>query len=131
MMTLADAARASRVSTKTLRRRLARGDFPGALQDPAQRGAWVVPVSDLLAAGLNLAPESVVDRPPAVPEVEALQAQVVEWRTRALVAEAVAEERGAALEAERLALRALTAGPEAPSPRARRWWHRGDESRPS
>lgn len=125
LLSLVEASQASRVSTKTLRRRLQRGDFPGAYQDPEQRGAWLIPVADLLAAGLSLVPEVVEDRPAALGEVEQLRAEVVSWRERALVAEAVAEERGAALEAERLALRALGEATSTGTQR-RRWRRRAD-----
>lgn len=56
--TLTEAAQRTGVSRSTLRRRLSAGAFPNARQDAG--GAWLVPVEDLLAAGLSLS------RPPAV-----------------------------------------------------------------
>jgi hypothetical protein len=42
------------VSRSTVKRKLAAGAFPNAVQD--EHGAWLVSVSDLLAAGLSLVP---------------------------------------------------------------------------
>ncbi|MCY1649388.1 helix-turn-helix domain-containing protein [Streptomyces sp. SL203] len=51
MLTQREAAAACSVSRTTIRRREA-GDLPGAVQDPVR--GWVIPVDDLLAAGLRL-----------------------------------------------------------------------------
>ena len=50
-MTTAEAAKACGISRPTMARRIKEGQFPGATQDA--KGAWHIPVPDLLAAGLN------------------------------------------------------------------------------
>ncbi|MEV5864818.1 helix-turn-helix domain-containing protein [Streptomyces sp. NPDC052071] len=52
MLTQREAAAACGVSRTTIRRRREAGDLPGAVQDPVR--GWVIPVDDLLAAGLRL-----------------------------------------------------------------------------
>lgn len=49
--TLSVAATECGVSKSTIKRRLAAGDFPNAAK--GARGAWTVPVTDLIAAGLE------------------------------------------------------------------------------
>ncbi|MFB6878962.1 helix-turn-helix domain-containing protein [Streptomyces sp. NPDC056323] len=51
MLTQREAATACGVSRTTIRRRQA-GDLPNAVEDP--RRGWLIPVEDLLAAGLRL-----------------------------------------------------------------------------
>jgi len=57
-LTLTEAAKATRVSRKTLRRRLDSDEFPNArrIDGPAGTGTgpWVVPIADLLSAGFTL-----------------------------------------------------------------------------
>jgi len=57
-LTLTEAAKATGVSRKTLRRRLDSDEFPNAsrLDGPAGTGTgpWVVPIADLLGAGFTL-----------------------------------------------------------------------------
>ena len=55
-LTLTEAAKATRVSRKTLRRRLDSDEFPNArrLDGPTGTGPWVVPIADLLSAGFTL-----------------------------------------------------------------------------
>lgn len=45
------AARECGVSVATIRRRIKDGSLPNAVQ--GARGAWTIPVTDLIAAGLN------------------------------------------------------------------------------
>lgn len=49
-LTLTQAADACGVSRSTIKRRREAGTFPGAMQ---RDGSWVIPIPDLLAAGLN------------------------------------------------------------------------------
>ena len=51
LLSLTAAARTAGVSRSTLRRRLAEGAFRGAQRDA--QGAWLVPVADLIQAGLS------------------------------------------------------------------------------
>lgn len=120
-LTLREAADHTGASLRTLRRRLADGAFPNAAKDDGPSGAWRVPVTDLEAAGLPVT----VPRPTAdpVPPLDDTRLAAAEERARAAedraskaeerarLAEAIAEERGKALDDTRLALRALTAGP--------------------
>lgn len=87
MLTQREAATACGVSRTTIRRRREAGDLPNAVQDP-QRG-WLIPVEDLLAAGLRLhAPTGPdVPAPPAgdggdrqEPDAVALQAALDQAR---------------------------------------------------
>jgi hypothetical protein len=70
LLTLREAAAASGNSYSTLRRRREAGAFPGATKDAAR--GWVVPVEDLLAAGIRLNAPAPPD-PPAedAPPVQA------------------------------------------------------------
>lgn len=51
LLTLTQAARQCGVSRSALRRALDGGRFPGAAQSDDDRGTWLVPVQDLVAAG--------------------------------------------------------------------------------
>ncbi|MEV7659886.1 helix-turn-helix domain-containing protein [Streptomyces anulatus] len=62
MLTQREAATACGVSRTTIRRRREAGDLPGAVQDESR--GWLIPVEDLLAAGLRL-------NAPAGPDVPA------------------------------------------------------------
>lgn len=117
-LTLVDAARATGVDRRTLRRQIDDGTFPGAYREETARGpdtgSWRVPIADLAAAGHTVAeisrePRAARSLKPAEAalEIEALRAELAEERTLRLVAEAVAEERSAALKDARLALRAI------------------------
>ena len=140
MLTFSEAAHAASVDRRTIRRWKDGGKLPNAVM---VEGVWRVPVEDLLAAGAQLHAPTPPDEPDPTPppdELERLRAEVAEYRRRAEVAEAVAEERGAALDDARLALRALTAGEEArrdrftwqpddvtvtpPPEKPKRWWRR-------
>jgi len=138
--TVSAAAEATGKSRRTIGRLLDDDLLPGAYRD--ESGAWCIPTEGLLAAGLALHAPSPPDVAPAaaiaaaVDPVDALRAELADMRRRAEVAEAIAIERGAALDDVRAALalaqRMLTAGdvppavePEhvqsAPGRRAR-WW---------
>jgi hypothetical protein len=114
-LTVTEAARAVRVDPRTIRRRLGRGDFPNAHRDGGKEGPdtgpWLIPVTDLLGAGLPLhAPEP---DEPTILRVEseaALRLALADAVRRAVVAEAIATERERIIEAQGIALRALMGG---------------------
>lgn len=145
VFTMKEAADVAGVSVSTLRRR--RGELEEAGATITSAG-WQVPMTALIAVGL-IHGEGFHTAPPARPStpsaqspdeaestgrllerVRELEAEVQEWRRRAEVAEARAEERRRALDAlqianetERMALRMLTGqsshtpqAPTAPEP---------------
>ena len=84
-------------------------DGPGS-----RTGQWLIPTADLVAAGFNLdASDAVSPELPRVStsermeEIEALKGELAEWRRRAEVAEARAEERERIIQTQAIALRAL------------------------
>ncbi|MFI7278613.1 helix-turn-helix domain-containing protein [Streptomyces sp. NPDC049879] len=104
-LTIREAADACGVSPSTIRRRRERGDLPGAVLDPAR--GWLVPVEDLLAAGLRLHAPAPADAEPgtagAVPGGASAGAGAeVVAELRARLAEAEAARRVAEVEAEGL-----------------------------
>ncbi len=133
-LTIAEAAEAAGVTAKTIRRRLKADEFPDARRDgDGPTAPWVIPVDNLLAAGLKLNAPAGPDPKPQhddqeadepEPEVDVVTAdppstsipielaevlehrdtELAEWRRRAEVAEAVAAERAAALADLRTAL---------------------------
>lgn len=135
VFTMREAADVAGVSVSTLRRRRADLVSAGAV---IEASGWQVPITALIAAGLvpgegnyppriqgpavapeapsvHLAPEQEVAVQQLQNQVHELTEQVAEWRRRAEVAEARAEERGRSLESlrmanetERMALRMLT-----------------------
>lgn len=136
VFSMKQAAEVAGVSVSTLRRR--RDDLVAAGADISPDG-WKVPVTALVACGLLPGEGLHKTEKPTSPEprhqdkqetaaqaqhleeltaqVRDLEREVAEWRRRAEVAEARAEERGRALdtlrvanETERMALRMLTAG---------------------
>lgn len=145
VFTMKEAADVAGVSVSTLRRRRAELEEAGATITSA---GWQVPMTALIAVGLihgegfHVAPPARPSTSPAQSSVEAestarllervreLETEVQEWRRRAEVAEARAEERRRALDAlqianetERMALRMLTGqsshtpqAPTAPEP---------------
>ncbi len=149
--TLAEAARVTGTSRRTLGRLLDAGELPGAARDAS--GAWSIPVDALLAAGLTVHAPAPPEAPQAAPspfpppstppiatapdpaELNRLRDEVADWRRRAEVAEAVAAERSANLVDVREALATtrmmLNAGPQpaasTEAPRRRRW-RRKDET---
>ena len=123
MYTLTKAQEMTGASRSTLRRRLADGSFPNAVN--GKTGAWEIPVSDLLAAGLRVgAPaaswdllsergtDTTVSSPPGLAErvAELEQALAVE-QTRRAAAEQLAEERAGRVSDLQTALRMLEPGP--------------------
>ena len=58
VLTITEAARATGVDRRTLRRRLDGGEFPNAYRDTGTQGtgsgAWLIPAEDLVQAGLSL-----------------------------------------------------------------------------
>jgi len=84
-LTLTEAAKATKVSRKTLRRRLDSDEFPNArrLDGPTGTGTgpWVVPIADLLSAGFTL--HSPNDDPPTLTEPNETVARIVEFELRA------------------------------------------------
>ena len=147
-LTIRQASEACRVHRRTIMRRLEAGTLPNARRGAA--GEWRIPVTDLIAAGLKPSPHGSADkqlRPDEAGQVQRrndmkadaidsialneMAAEVADWRRRAEVAEAIAAERGHALEDARLALRALTAGENHAGPvesglrtPPRHWWNR-------
>ncbi|WP_130799766.1 helix-turn-helix transcriptional regulator [Streptomyces otsuchiensis] len=122
-LTQREAAAACGVSVSTIRRRRTDGAFPGAHQDEAR--GWLIPVPDLLAAGLRLNAPAGPDpaAPPAGEDAAALRERLAEaerGRERAEVEAAHLRELVAAqrehLADSRRALLALTAGPTARVP---------------
>lgn len=142
VFSMKQAAEVAGVSVSTLRRR--RDDLVAAGADISPEG-WKVPITALVACGLipGEGPQT-PEKPsrlhprngdgggdPALAQqleeltaqVRELEQEIGEWRRRAEVAEARAEERGRALDAlrvanetERMALRMLTAGTSTPAP---------------
>ena len=120
------------MSRSTLRRRVAEGAFKGAQRDA--QGAWQVPVTDLIAAGLspavtpptgtpmNTTVNGVVSLPDLQVRVAELEAELAAERLKRELAERLATERLDRVEDMRLALRALGPGPTVPV--KRHWWSR-------
>ncbi len=119
VFSVTEAARASGVDRRTIKRKLDAGEFPNAHRQPTGQGPgpgpWLVPLGDLLAAGLT--PDvGRVPGPPmrgssGPPESELrLRAALADAVRRAEVAEALAAERERAIEAQQVALRAFEAG---------------------
>jgi hypothetical protein len=114
--TITEAAAACGVHRTEIERRHRAGEFPNAWRaDPepgrsAFQSLWRIPVADLRAAGLAV-DDARVTRP--TPSTELLELTVLrderdEWQRRALVAEAIAEERLQALGDARQALKFLS-----------------------
>lgn len=121
------AAEVAGVSVSTLRRNKELLQAHGAV---IAANGWQVPLSALVASGLmrrTTPPETSTAPPQEVQEagttqdpgaltqaqerIRELEREALELRFRAEKAEAIAQERGSALEAERMALRMLTTGP--------------------
>lgn len=121
VLTVTEAARASGVDRRAIRRRLDSGEFPNAYRDVGSQGPetgpWLIPVEDLLRAGLTLrapmAPDASILTSFGRSEQESLlQSALADALRRAEVAEATAAERERIIEAQELALRAFAAAVE-------------------
>jgi len=105
MLTITEAADAAGKS-RSIGRLLDAGRLDGAEKDDA--GTWRIPVDSLIAVGLTLhapTPPDATPTPetPPADTLDALRAELADWRRRAEVAEAIAAER-AALDDVRTAL---------------------------
>ena len=130
VFSVTEAAAATGKSRRTIAWLLDAGRLDGAVRDAT---GWHIPVEALIAAELPVyAPTPAVDTlPPSTPappptapptDLDALRAELEDWRRRAEVAEAIAAERAAALDDVRSALamanRMLAPGPPPPAPTA-------------
>ncbi|MFD5899790.1 helix-turn-helix transcriptional regulator [Streptomyces sp. NPDC060366] len=119
MLTQREAAAACGVSRTTIRRRREAGDLPNAVQDEVR--GWLIPVDDLLAAGLRLHapadPDKTAPSSPAGPDADvdqehdavALRAELEDLRHEHALAVAAAEHGRQLAEAEAKHLRAQLA----------------------
>ncbi len=144
-LSISELAAAAGRDRRTVDRWIKSGRFVGAhMVDTPTGPAWRVPVAEVVAAGIQLhaptRPEQPAPKPADLDALAQLVAERDEWRRRAEVAEAVAEERGEHLADLRRALAPLTAGPigDTPPPgtpaaripeppaddRRARWWRR-------
>lgn len=117
--TLSEAADLCGVDRRTIRRHLDADRFPNAWREDDGNGPWRIPVTDLLAAGLQPGKPSPPDPPttdvaPEPDHVDRLRDRLADAERRAAVAEAVAAERDRTIRAMEAALRALEAGPATP-----------------
>ncbi|WP_139277906.1 hypothetical protein [Rhodococcus marinonascens] len=116
--TVTAAAEACRVSRKTITRRLDQLRNGGAYKDSA--GAWVIPLSALLHAGLTPGRPAPPDAVPVPQSADVghqdtrttteVQAQLADLQRRAEVAEALAAERAEQITDLRRTLAMLTTG---------------------
>ena len=139
IVTIRDAAVASGIDRRALTRQLNDGAFPNAFRERSAegvaKGPWLIPVDDLVAAGIALDEPRVGNHNGTTPskeqssvgpsatelraELDAVRAELAEERGRRRVAEALAEERATAIETLRDALKtmeALAAAASAPAP---------------
>lgn len=124
--TLTEAAERCQVSRSTIRRYREQARFPNAFKDP--RSGWMVPLTDLLAAGLNPAAPPAHDEPNApltehahasiehAQEVAQLRATLEIERAHRQAVEQIASERLTALDDLRTALRMIEAAKPSPIP---------------
>jgi hypothetical protein len=100
VFTISQAARVAGVHRNTVRRYLDGEKFPGAFrEDPG--APWLIPISDLIAAGLHIRPPTADGRRDKAERarretqrrLDALAVQVQELTTRAESAEALLAER--------------------------------------
>ena len=101
LLTIAEAAALTGLSTDTIKNDRSAGRYPGARQDPPQGGkpgTWRIPGADLVAVG-RLSPARLEQLPTEIDAlresstVSALRGEVAELTIRLAVAEAVAHER--------------------------------------
>lgn len=129
------------VSTTTVRRYRQSGRLFGCEPDE-KSGGWQIPIPSLVAAGLlkrsspadtvpaervepDKSPHEVTPQTVLEARITELEAALAKAEQRAAVAEAIAHERGQALEVERQALRAITSAPiqeQQPEKKRRRWF---------
>ncbi len=113
-LTIKQAVTETQSSESTIKRRLLGGAFPDARQDTD--GRWLIPVTDLVAAGLRPGKRAKPDPlPTQVTQLENLHAENVDLRTRLAVAEAVAGERERIIGVQERMLRMLEAGQAVPA----------------
>lgn len=133
-LTLRQAAEACGVARITIRRRLDDGQFPNAYKNQDRQPQWLIPVEDLIAAGLQ--PNAYSNETPPVvdergaeerlrDELSQARDQITRLRHERELAVALADERERALADLRSAMRML----EAPRPvivevPRRRWFRR-------
>jgi predicted DNA-binding transcriptional regulator AlpA len=120
-LTLSQAAESCQTSRSTIRRKLDAKEFPNAYRDGGDDGPWMVPVTDLIAAGLKpnaprAEPEQVGQSEASAPiqgqpeEIARLERELFEERARRKAAEEIAAERQRSLDDLRMALRMLGPG---------------------
>ena len=136
----ARAAEICGVSTTTVRRYRQSGRLFGCEPDE-KSGGWQIPIPSLVAAGLldrsspadtvtaervepDKSPHEITPQTALETRISELEAALAKAEQRAAVAEAIAAERGQALEVERQALRAITSAPieTEQAPKKRRKW---------
>ncbi len=108
-LTIKQAVTETQSSESTIKRRLLGGAFPDARQDTD--GRWLIPVTDLVAAGLRPGKRAKPDPlPTQLIQLENLHAENADLRTRLAVAEAVSGERERIIGVQERMLRMLEAG---------------------
>lgn len=111
-LTIKQAVTETQSSESTIKRRLLGGAFPNAGQDTD--GRWLIPVTDLVSAGLRPGKRAKPDPlPTQLTQLENLHAENAELRTRLAVADAVAGERDRIIGVQERMLRMLEARPNA------------------
>jgi len=113
-LTIKQAVTETQSSESTIKRRLLGGAFPDARQDTD--GRWLIPVTDLVAAGLRPGKRAKPDPlPTQLIQLENLHAENADLRTRLAVAEAVSGERERIIGVQERMLRMLEAGQPVPA----------------
>jgi hypothetical protein len=122
LFSITEAAQATGMHRDTIKRRVGKDEFPNARRDSA--GAWLIPLGDLLAAGLTVnAPASGEDTaqhqepaPPAA-QVALLEAERDRWRAEAFaIREALDIAKGRYESAEQQLRALMPAQPAQPAP---------------
>ncbi len=113
-LTIKQAVTETQSSESTIKRRLLGGAFPHAGQDTD--GRWLIPVTDLVAAGLRPGKRAKPDPVPTqANQLGNLHMENAELRTRLAVAEALAGERERIIGVQERMLRMLEAGRAVPT----------------